>query len=95
MDEKLEYIRTFKHSQVARADYKQMFDSVGIFVAIEQGSSAQELASESFAPKDEEAYKKRYIEVMYNSLKKVEETGNSDFVTHWIRAFPPLKYPVD
>ena len=39
MDEKIEYIRTFEHSQVDRAELKQMFNSVAIFVAMEQGAA--------------------------------------------------------
>jgi hypothetical protein len=95
MDEKIEYIRTFEHSQVDRAELKQMFDSVAIFVAMEQGATPEQVASQEFASADPEAYEKRYIEVMYNSLRKVEETGNSAIVSGWVQAFPPLKQPAD
>ena len=95
MDEKIEYIRTFEHSQVDRAELKQMFDSGGIFVAMEQGAAPEQVASQEFSPTDPEAYEKRYIEVMYNSLRKVEETGNSAIVSGWVQAFPPLKQPAD
>lgn len=85
---KLEFIRSFRHSQIARQDQLDLFESVAVFVAMEQGASAEDILEEGFVPLDPEAYEKRYVDLMYNILKKADETGNADIVRVWTRSFP-------
>lgn len=86
--DKLEYIRTFKHPEVDRQDYHDLFESVAIYVAMEQGAEPEDILEEGFAPLDPEAYEKRYIELMYNTLKRAEELGSDVVVRMWTQSFP-------
>jgi hypothetical protein len=88
MTNKLEFIRTFNHSRIDRQDYHDLFESVAVFVAMEQGASAEDVLEEGFFPLKPEAYEKRYIGLMYNILKKADETGNADVVRAWTQSFP-------
>lgn len=87
--DKLEYIRTFKHPEVSRQEYADLFESIALYVSIEQGAKAEDVLEEGFAPLDAVAYEKRYIELLYNTLKKTEEIESGVIVQFWTKSFPP------
>jgi len=85
---KVEYIKAFKHPEVERQDYSDLFESIAMYVSMEQGAEAEDILEEGFVPLDPEAYEKRYIELMYNTLKRTEEIDSDVIVRMWTRSFP-------
>lgn len=86
--DKIEYIRTFKHPEVNRQVYSDLFESLALYVAMEQGADPEDILEEGFTPLDPEAYEKRYIELMYNTLKRTEEIDSDVLVRMWTQSFP-------
>ena len=48
--DKIEYIRTFKHPEVSRQDYSDLFESLALYVSMEQGAEPADILEEGFVP---------------------------------------------